>query len=445
MPSQNSETEIKEKIDSKSALSSNDCVHSLRIDSLCAICGMEIEMDADLVPALHFTDRVFQTSKEARKLQKMKNKQLNKSKKMILILDLDQTIIHTTLYQIDCDFIFSLGSAVFYVKMRPYLNTFLKRISKLFEIHIYTMGTREYAVEICKFIDPDKAYFGDRIVSRSENLNEMKKSIERITCISKNVIILDDRADVWNYNKNLLLIRPFWYRNKIDINDPSKTPVYVDDIEENNEIFDLLPRETELNRKPELDQKPGLDRKPELDQQQDDNSSSVSSDQLHQELDQKVDQPQEIDQTEMKLDQVIPIINKVHSFLENTNMNKQVNDRELLHALKTLKHVHKQFFGVKKKVSRILKLRFLKNIKIASKIEYFSFIRFSGATVDLENPDFVLESPELAKNCKVRNISLKWLYECVYKRRLVPIDSYILGDYTVPDDYQSFLENEFFE
>lgn len=38
------------------------------------------------------------------------------------------------------------------VKMRPYIKEFLYTVSKLFEVYIYTKGTRIYADEICRWI-----------------------------------------------------------------------------------------------------------------------------------------------------------------------------------------------------------------------------------------------------------------------------------------------------
>ena len=36
-------------------------------------------------------------------------------------------------------------------------------------MHVYTMGTRAYAVQVCKLIDPGGKFFGGRILSRDES------------------------------------------------------------------------------------------------------------------------------------------------------------------------------------------------------------------------------------------------------------------------------------
>lgn len=38
------------------------------------------------------------------------------------------------------------------VKMRPFLKEFLFVVQKLFEVYIYTKGTRIYADEICRWV-----------------------------------------------------------------------------------------------------------------------------------------------------------------------------------------------------------------------------------------------------------------------------------------------------
>ncbi len=39
-------------------------------------------------------------------------------------------------------------------------------------MHVYTMGTRAYAEEVCNAIDPDGKFFGGRILSRDESGSE---------------------------------------------------------------------------------------------------------------------------------------------------------------------------------------------------------------------------------------------------------------------------------
>lgn len=42
-------------------------------------------------------------------------------------------------------------------------------MAEKYEMHVYTMGTRAYAEEVCAAIDPDGKFFGGRILSRDES------------------------------------------------------------------------------------------------------------------------------------------------------------------------------------------------------------------------------------------------------------------------------------
>jgi RNA polymerase II subunit A C-terminal domain phosphatase len=58
---------------------------------------------------------------------------------------------------------------VYYIKLRPKLQEFLKEVTKQYELHIYTMGTRNYAEAVANKIDPDRTIFRERILSRDES------------------------------------------------------------------------------------------------------------------------------------------------------------------------------------------------------------------------------------------------------------------------------------
>jgi RNA polymerase II subunit A-like phosphatase len=62
-----------------------------------------------------------------------------------------------------------LGPCWYFIKVRPGLAEFLEEVSKMYELHVYTMGTRAYADAIARIVDPQKQYFGDRILSRDES------------------------------------------------------------------------------------------------------------------------------------------------------------------------------------------------------------------------------------------------------------------------------------
>jgi RNA polymerase II subunit A-like phosphatase len=46
---------------------------------------------------------------------------------------------------------------------------FLEYVHEKYEMHIYTMGTRNYAHSVAQVLDPEKKYFQDRILSRDDS------------------------------------------------------------------------------------------------------------------------------------------------------------------------------------------------------------------------------------------------------------------------------------
>ncbi|CAD6913183.1 unnamed protein product [Tilletia controversa] len=116
----------------------------------------------------------------------------------------------------------------YYIKPRPGLIPFLRNLSTLYELHVYTMGTRSYATSVCAIIDPDGTLFADRILSRDENDDgasatassgaaaavaaaaAFRKSLARLFPVDTSmVVIIDDRADVWKWSPNLVKVVPF--------------------------------------------------------------------------------------------------------------------------------------------------------------------------------------------------------------------------------------------
>jgi RNA polymerase II subunit A-like phosphatase len=49
-------------------------------------------------------------------------------------------------------------------------------MSSLYELHMVTFGERNYAHTIANFMDPDRRYFHDRILSRNEIINPILKT-----------------------------------------------------------------------------------------------------------------------------------------------------------------------------------------------------------------------------------------------------------------------------
>ena len=181
----------------------------------------------------HDTQHLTISREEANRIDEEAKRRLLAARKLSLVVDLDQTIIHAAVdptiaeWQLDKDNpnyeavkdvrAFQLiddGPGMrgcwYYIKLRPGLMEFLENVSQLYELHIYTMGTRQYAQQIANIVDPDRRFFGERILSRDESGSMIAKNLERLFPVdTKMVVIIDDRGDVWKWSANLIRVTPF--------------------------------------------------------------------------------------------------------------------------------------------------------------------------------------------------------------------------------------------
>ncbi|KAI3902105.1 hypothetical protein MKW98_028036 [Papaver atlanticum] len=150
-------------------------------------------------------------------------------KKLCLVLDLDHTLLHSVRIQDvsaedqeylnlrvssmkDLD-----GNSLYrhigrYIKLRPYTREFLKEVGKYFELFIYTMGTRDYAAEMGRLLDPQGVLFKS-IVSKDDSTNQNRMNLDILAGPNEsNTIIVDDTRRVWEENeKNLIQIEKYNY------------------------------------------------------------------------------------------------------------------------------------------------------------------------------------------------------------------------------------------
>ncbi|CAK7236890.1 CTD phosphatase Fcp1 [Sporothrix curviconia] len=232
------------------------CTHEVQFQGLCAICGKDMsevnwaseQRDTARAPInmIHDQTNLKVSRSAATRAEKELQQRLLAQRKLSLVVDLDQTIIHACIdptigeWQQDetnpnYDALrdvqrFQLEEGqhggvargcYYYIKMRPGLADFLSTIATMYELHVYTMGTRTYATSIAKIVDPDQRLFGNRLISRDENGNIVAKSLQRLFPVSTHMaVIMDDRADVWPHNRrNLIKVTPYdFFKGTGDIN-----------------------------------------------------------------------------------------------------------------------------------------------------------------------------------------------------------------------------------
>ncbi|XP_021902583.1 RNA polymerase II C-terminal domain phosphatase-like 4 [Carica papaya] len=97
-------------------------------------------------------------------------------------------------------------------KLRPFVHVFLKEASEMFEMYIYTMGDRPYALQMAKLLDPRGEYFGDRVISRDDGTVKHQKGLDVVLGQESAVLILDDTENAWVKHKdNLILMERYHF------------------------------------------------------------------------------------------------------------------------------------------------------------------------------------------------------------------------------------------
>ncbi|KAK4038510.1 hypothetical protein C8A01DRAFT_37565 [Parachaetomium inaequale] len=232
-----------------------ECSHEIQFQGLCGMCGKdmtEVSWAAETrdtarapINMVHDQTNLTVSAVQAQRTEEDLQRRLLQSRKLSLVVDLDQTIIqacidptvgewqkdptnpnhesvkHVKSFQLDDGPTDLARRCSYYIKMRPGLEDFLKRISDMYELHVYTMGTRAYAQNVARVVDPDKKLFGNRVISRDENGNIFAKNLQRLFPVSTHmVVIIDDRSDVWPRNRpNLIKVSPYEFFKGIgDIN-----------------------------------------------------------------------------------------------------------------------------------------------------------------------------------------------------------------------------------
>ncbi|KAJ3123800.1 Carboxy-terminal domain (CTD) phosphatase [Nowakowskiella sp. JEL0407] len=201
------------------------CSHPVQIRGMCGICGADLQFGHYLGSetsratfSITHTQEVKVSDEIAQKLDKENTQRLIKDKKLSLILDLDQTLIHAhdkflDLHKPTGVHYFSLTESPhkrYYIKLRPGTKELISQITSLYELHIYTAGSRNYARKIAEIIDPDKSIFKERILSRDDTGDPNVKSLTRLfPCDQSMVVVVDDNVNVWkNWTDNLIRVQP---------------------------------------------------------------------------------------------------------------------------------------------------------------------------------------------------------------------------------------------
>ena len=236
------------------------CSHNIVFNSLCAECGEVVELSKKNVFAIAQQSKNLTFGDEkSQEIDKEFTENLIKEKKLLLILDLDNTLIHAIfdglnrkfklnhhkdVYELACNF--NNYSEKFILKIRPFFEFFFTEIKESYNFYIYTMGSRSYAENVCNLMNNILEKIGifikrDQIISKDDNFSSSYKSLKRIIPFNEfMVLVLDDRPEVWSYSPNLIFTKPYYFFDeksfKQGINSIDKNEFNSINNEEKNEI-----------------------------------------------------------------------------------------------------------------------------------------------------------------------------------------------------------------
>ncbi|XP_010538161.1 PREDICTED: RNA polymerase II C-terminal domain phosphatase-like 3 [Tarenaya hassleriana] len=183
--------------------------------------------------------------KQRAAIQRERSRRLEEQKKMFasqklcLVLDLDHTLLNSAKFnEVDpihdeilrkkeeqdrekpCRHLFRFPHMGMWTKLRPGVWNFLEKASKLYELHLYTMGNKLYATEMAKVLDPKGVLFNGRVISRGDDGDPFdgedrvpkSKDLEGVLGMESAVVIIDDSVRVWPHNKmNLIVVERYTY------------------------------------------------------------------------------------------------------------------------------------------------------------------------------------------------------------------------------------------
>ena len=153
---------------------------------------------------------------------------LKKENKKILILDLDETLIHSSFQPLQINnkiikpdihfkIFFNFKYHDIFVYKRPFLNKFLKEMNKIFNIYVFTASIKKYAKPLLNILDKHN-YIIKKFYRESCCLSEGKfiKDLRLLNLNLNDVIILDNNPISYKFNKKNGIPIKSWHFDKND-------------------------------------------------------------------------------------------------------------------------------------------------------------------------------------------------------------------------------------
>ncbi|XP_010480416.1 PREDICTED: RNA polymerase II C-terminal domain phosphatase-like 4 [Camelina sativa] len=199
-----------------------NCKHPYSFGSRpCIVCGKNLDETGVSLRRIHQAGGL--NRDERNRIRKSDMRIMESQRKLYVFLDLDNTLLNSTrINKVTTDedylktltledreslLLFTVASVGYMTKLRPFVRTFLKEASEMFEMYIYTNAKRHYARAMAKLLDPEGVYFGGRIISRDDSTVRYEKNLDVVLVNEEPVLIVDDLEHVWSHKHRDNLIQ----------------------------------------------------------------------------------------------------------------------------------------------------------------------------------------------------------------------------------------------